>query len=54
MCQNGTYGQDCRDTCGFCLNDEDCSTVNGTCVQGCLPGYTGDKCKIRKFSFLVV
>lgn len=33
------------DTCGYCLDTDDCHHVNGTCVMGCEPGYKGDLCK---------
>lgn len=50
-CQNGTYGQSCKDTCGYCLNYDDCFHVNGTCVMGCEPGYKGIVCKNGQWLF---
>ena len=47
-CENGTYGQDCNNTCGHCLEEGYCEHTNGTCFSGCLPGYLGDLCKLRK------
>ena len=45
-CDGGMYGQDCGNTCGSCINNTQCHHINGTClhVQGCGPGYKGDKC----------
>ena len=53
-CQIGTYGENCKEHCGLCLNNDDCYHVNGTCVKGCLPGYMGDKCKTRKLPFFAL
>lgn len=50
-CQPGTYGHNCQDTCGYCLNFDDCYHVNGTCHLGCEPGYKGDICKIGQWFF---
>ena len=47
-CTTGTCGVDCSNTCGHCLFPNDCFHINGTCLSGCEPGYTGDDCKTRK------
>ena len=47
-CSNMTFGQDCNNTCGHCLNNDVCHHVNGTCLRGCNPGYHGDLCATRK------
>ena len=47
-CVVGTYGNNCNNTCGNCLNVNECFHTNGTCLTGCDPGYTGDLCKTRK------
>ena len=47
-CSNMTFGQDCNNTCGHCLNNDVCHHVNGTCLRGCNPGYHGDPCATRK------
>lgn len=52
-CHTGTYGQNCQDTCGLCLNSRDCYHVNGTCHMGCEPGYKGDMCKTGQWSLLI-
>ncbi|XP_078327318.1 uncharacterized protein LOC144623098 [Crassostrea virginica] len=44
-CLDGTYGHNCNNTCGNCLNVNDCFHTNGTCLTGCDPGYTGDVCE---------
>lgn len=51
-CQNRTYGQNCKNTCGHCLNYEDCFHVNGTCVMGCESGYKGNTCNTGQLLFL--
>ena len=44
VCDNGMYGEDCSKTCGSCINNIQCHHVNGSCLQGCGPGYKGDRC----------
>lgn len=46
-CENGTYGVGCFEQCGHCT-DQACSTINGTCLSGCNPGFLGHLCKTRK------
>ena len=48
-CENGTFGIDCNQTCGKCLENSVCNRVNGTCGRGCDAGYIGDLCKTRTF-----
>ena len=43
-CDDGRYGQNCSNICGFCLNKEQCDVINGTCMNGCDIGYSGDYC----------
>ena len=47
-CDNGTYGQDCNNTCGFCRDQEVCDHSNGTCFNGCDAGYAGESCMASK------
>ena len=47
-CENGTYGNDCKNKCGHCTDKESCSHTNGTCLVGCDPGYVGELCKTSK------
>nr|XP_022310794.1 uncharacterized protein LOC111116095 [Crassostrea virginica] len=52
-CKNGSYGVYCNETCGHC-RDQNCHTVNGTCLSGCKPGYYGSQCKtcvLKVFAF---
>ena len=44
VCDNGMFGQDCNDRCGKCLGKEQCHHVNGSCINGCKPGYKGIMC----------
>lgn len=48
VCDRGTYGAGCNETCGYCSNKDTCIHTNGTCVKGCDTGYNGDYCKTRK------
>ena len=43
-CDYGTYGQRCDKRCGYCLNKAYCFHTNGTCLNGCDPGYKGNLC----------
>lgn len=43
-CNQGTYGKDCQHRCGSCINQTHCHYVNGTCLEGCGPGYLGQRC----------
>ena len=46
-CDAGTFGKDCNSTCGHCVDEETCFHINGTCLDGCVPGFTGEQCKTR-------
>lgn len=43
-CLNGTYGESCRKSCGYC-KDTKCDPETGICFDGCQAGYYGDTCK---------
>ena len=43
-CYNNTYGQDCAETCGHCRDSKPCHHINGSCVNGCAPGFKGSQC----------
>ena len=43
-CGNEMFGQDCNERCGECVGEEQCHHVNGSCVNGCKPGYKGIRC----------
>lgn len=47
-CENGKYGLHCENNCNHCQQDTQCHNVNGSCLQGCSPGYTGPFCNICK------
>lgn len=47
-CENGKYGLNCENNCGHCQQDTQCHNVNGSCLQGCSPGYIGSFCNISK------
>ena len=44
-----SYGLECAKTCGHCLDSKPCNHLNGTCVNGCAPGFHGEKCFQSKF-----
>lgn len=48
-CDNGTYGNDCNNTCGHCINNESCFHTNGSCLNGCDPGFTGNMCLTSRY-----
>ena len=45
-CTNGTYGNGCQQRCGHCKDLKQCHHVNGTCLDGCGPGYDGEFCSL--------
>lgn len=47
-CAVGTYGLECRETCGNCRDVSQCLNTNGTCLADCKDGYQGDLCKTRE------
>lgn len=51
-CPLGTFGNNCRRECGYCLEKYHCHHINGSCFNGCLQGYRGEQCKHRKCSVL--
>lgn len=46
-CVNGKYGLSCENNCNHCQQDTQCHNVNGSCLQGCSPGYIGPFCNIK-------
>lgn len=44
-CNGGTFGKDCSNQCGFCLNKEQCNYKDGSCLHGCDSGYHGLQCR---------
>ena len=51
-CDDGTFGEDCNSTCGHCVYEETCFHINGTCLDGCVPGFIGEQCKTRMCGLL--
>lgn len=49
LCSNETYGYLCREQCGECRYNTTCHNANGTCINGCEPGYFGELCKTCMF-----
>lgn len=47
-CDGGNFGQDCSNKCGNCLQNEQCHHINGSCMNGCNPGYYGTYCSKSK------
>nr|XP_022308874.1 receptor-type tyrosine-protein phosphatase T-like [Crassostrea virginica] len=44
-CEDGKFGLGCNESCGQCLDPNNCSKEDGTCLNGCAPGYNGSLCK---------
>ena len=53
-CRSGTYGTGCHEMCGYCLEEQTCFYINGTCLNGCAPGFYGDLCKTGTFTSSLV
>ena len=48
-CQKNKYGLNCSKTCGNCRESSQCHHINGSCLNGCDPGFQGEKCNMGKF-----
>ncbi|XP_053389204.1 platelet endothelial aggregation receptor 1-like isoform X2 [Mercenaria mercenaria] len=45
VCKDGNYGENCKFNCsGNCKNSGVCRKTDGLCVDGCSPGFDGEKC----------
>ena len=53
LVKNLTYGLDCQEICGNCLNLKQCNHINGSCMEGCDPGFQGEKCVRGTFTNVV-
>lgn len=51
---NGTYGNNCNETCGHCRDKTTCDHVYGSCATGCSPGYSGTHCKKSKYIDMLI
>lgn len=47
VCETGTYGFDCNETCGHCRDVNQCMHSDGLCLTGCDNGYQGTLCQTR-------
>ncbi|KAK3801336.1 hypothetical protein RRG08_049102 [Elysia crispata] len=47
-CPSGKYGENCNERCSVhCAGQNNtCYHINGTCAEGCDPGYTGETCDL--------
>ena len=43
-CGVRTFSQDCKDSCGVCIANDQCHHINGSCHGGCDRGYQGIMC----------
>lgn len=51
-CEAGLYGPNCEAPCSeYCKNNM-CDGTSGTCLEGCMDGYTGDHCNDSKQKLL--
>ena len=49
-CSRGAYGTKCHEMCGHCFEEQNCFHIDGTCLNGCDPGYYGVSCKTGTFT----
>lgn len=55
MCDDGTYGHDCKNNCsGHCMNGSQCNKLTGHCDRGCNPGYTGSDCSRGMWNYVIL
>ena len=45
-CNNNKYGLNCSETCGKCRDFSQCHYINGSCLNGCDPGFLGERCNL--------
>ena len=49
------FGTNCSEQCGNCLSLDQCHHINGSCPDGCAPGFQGVTCtKGNSDSFIYV
>ncbi|XP_060071054.1 multiple epidermal growth factor-like domains protein 6 [Ylistrum balloti] len=44
-CQPGSFGPDCKLSCSNCKDNTQCDVINGTCLLGCIDGWTNYNCQ---------
>lgn len=52
-CEKGSFGIDCQNRCGHCLDHDQCYHTNGTCLTGCDVGYQGHLCTTRRYCLII-
>lgn len=53
-CNATWFGDGCKSQCGYCLGENNCHHVNGSCLLGCQEGFTGDLCFDRECCIYVL
>lgn len=48
-CSGGMFGEGCSSQCEQCADNLQCHHINGTCLNGCKPGYTSQLCNQRRW-----
>lgn len=54
-CDGRTYGLNCIQTCGACINNSYCHHISGMCPWGCDNGFQGMNCNegiLNLFTFI--
>lgn len=51
-CGIGKYGINCQYKCGHCKEEFHCYHTDGSCLDGCAPGYKGPLCNICKYLYV--
>ncbi|CAL1534164.1 unnamed protein product [Lymnaea stagnalis] len=45
-CKPGTWGEDCKSSCGANCIETSCNRHTGFCDQGCVKGFHGNTCSL--------
>ena len=53
VCEPGKFEEECKEKCPSNCKHDSCDYSNGTCTQGCKPGYQGSMCN-ECMSFLLI
>ena len=51
VCDIGKWGNICEIDCPENCDTNDCDKADGSCTEGCKPGWKGDKCETGNFDF---
>jgi hypothetical protein len=49
-----TYGENCKMSCGNCKDNITCNHINGTCMNGCADGWSGENCNNSEYNIEIV